>query len=338
MKMATKKPLKSILLYDPGEETLKWLKATLSDNVDLRLLEEVDDDFIESATVVVGGRVPRRVLEGAKRLEFLIVPWSGINIINIDEIRQFHPHIQVINSHGNALTVAEYALALLLSAAKKIVQSDRSMRRLDWSIRKEPSFPIVGRTITILGFGAIARRFVKLIQGFHCTINVIKRDPSTFPEKYRHLVHFVGGRDSLPTVLPHTDYLMVMMPLTPETEGYLGENELKMLKSSSIIVNIARGRIIEEKALYEALVNKRIAAAALDVWHVYPGSKSGKPVDHCPPASFPFWELDNVVMSPHRAHNCLDRMELHWKDVVDALNDIANGKTPRNVVDLSLGY
>ncbi len=338
MALTQDKMLKAVLLYNPGQEILDWIKQNLDSAIDLRLLDKVDNAFLEDVTVVVGGRVPKRVLKISKNLRYLIVPWSGINIINIDEIRRYHPHIRVVNSHGNALTVAEYALALLMAAAKKIVESDHVFRNHDWRMRKVPSLPIVGKTMTILGFGAIAQRFIELIQGFHCTVNVIKRDPSTFPEKYKHLVDFVGGRGDLSSILSQTDFLVVMMPLTPETEGYLGENELKQLKESAIIVNISRGRIIDEKALYQALVQKRIAGAALDVWYIYPGPKSGKSAENCPPATHPFWELENVVMSPHRAYNCLERMKLHWGDVIDALNDVAHNKEPKNTVNLSLGY
>ncbi len=330
--------LKVVLTYNPGDEVVRWLKSKVSSNVEIFLIEEIIFGDLKDAKVLIGGKIPKEILNLAKNLKYVIVPWSGINIVNVDEILKYHPQIRIINSHGNALTVAEYALALLMAITKKIVESDRYLRRGDWRFRKVPSFPVVGKTITILGFGAIARKFVELIQGFRCKINVIKRDPTTFPNKYRNIVNFIGGRENLTDILPKTDYLMIMMPLTKATEGYIGRKEIELLKPTSIIVNIARGKIIDEKALYDALVQKKIAAAALDVWYIYPGKKSGKSEKNCAPSSFPFWELDNVVMSPHRAYNCLERTELHWQDVVNSLNDIAQGKTPKNIVNLTIGY
>ncbi len=330
--------IRTVLLYNPGDDIVEWLKAKVDSLIDLRLVDEADDAFLEDTSVVVGGKIPKRILGMSRTLKYHVVPWSGIDIINIEEIRKYHPQIQIVNSHGNALTVAEYALALLLTVGKRIVESDRALRLHDWRMRKIPSFPIVGTTLTILGFGAVAQKFIQLVQGFQCEINVIKRNPSKFPEEYKSMVDFIGGKEDLPHLLPKTDYLVVMLPLTTETKGYVGEKELNLLKETSILVNISRGKVIDEDALYRALLTRKIAGAALDVWYVYPGSKSGKSEDNCPPAKYPFWELNNVVMSPHRAYNCLNRKKMHWNDVLEALNDIARGKRPKNLVDLSLGY
>jgi phosphoglycerate dehydrogenase-like enzyme len=151
--------------------------------------------------------------------------------------------------------------------------------------------------------------------------------------------------EALHALLPTAEALIIALPHTPETDGLIGAEELALLPPRAVLVNVARGPIVEQQALYEALRDGRLHAAGLDVWYNYPSGKdagygAGDARAHTPPADYPFHELDNVVMSPHRAGGLhtdateRDRME----HLARLLNAAARGETMPNRVDLGLGY
>lgn len=143
---------------------------------------------------------------------------------------------------------------------------------------------------------------------------------------------------ALPDLLPKTDYLVAALPHTPKTEGLLGKKELSMLPRDAIVVNIGRGAIINQSALFIALQTRSIAAAGIDVWYNY--SKDEEARLHTQPADFPFYELDNIVMSPHRAGglNTDDTERLRMTHLAVLLNAAAQGKEMPNRVNREKGY
>jgi phosphoglycerate dehydrogenase-like enzyme len=136
-------------------------------------------------------------------------------------------------------------------------------------------------------------------------------------------------------LLPRADALFVCLPLTEETRGIVGEAELARLPRGCVLVNVARGPIVAEGPLYEALRTRRIHSAGLDVWWKYPG-REGDPAN-TPPSEYPFGELDNVVMSPHRAGWVPGIEGVRMTHLADLLNAVARGERP-NRVDLDAGY
>jgi phosphoglycerate dehydrogenase-like enzyme len=140
----------------------------------------------------------------------------------------------------------------------------------------------------------------------------------------------------LKDLLPRAEILILALPLTPDTEGLISKKELDLLPSNAILINISRAVIVDQEALYIALKEKRIYGAGLDVWYNYPRTVEDR--SKTSPASYPFHELDNVVMSPHRGGKVDATETMRVEGVAELLNAAAAGKPIPNPVDLKSGY
>jgi phosphoglycerate dehydrogenase-like enzyme len=192
-----------------------------------------------------------------------------------------------------------------------------------------------GKTAVILGLGAIGSRIAKACHVLGMNVHAVRRHIDASQPATPIKIHTL---DALPTLLPLADVLCVALPLTSETEGLIGAREIDALPSPCVLVNIARGAIIEEESLYLALKSGRITAAGLDVWYSYPRTPEAQA--NTPPSEYPFHELDNVVMSPHRggAFRLQELEQRRMTDLAHTLNAIARGKDAPHRVDLHQGY
>ncbi len=248
--------------------------------------------------------------------------------------RNFLREDQTLQSPIHMLTPwpAEHGITLLLAAAKLITQRDMGMRKGDWTSRYEEvnSVWLTGKTAAIIGYGAIGKKMGKILkQGFGMKILAIKRNQGGRDE----VADFIGTREDLSKILPQADFIIVAVPLTEETRGLLKKEHFDLMKSSAVLVNIARGPVIEEEALYNALEQKKIHSAGIDVWYNYPRGDQRVIFQN-----FPFEKLHNIVMTPHSAFKVVDRETVFVKDIVENIRRIYEGKEPINKVDLNLGY
>ncbi len=311
------------------------LTEALDPAVTLILAETAPDPA--DCQVLVTGRPSRAQIESASRLQSVVIPWAGVPTETRTLLQDF-PSISVHNLHHNAAATAELAMSLLLAAAKFIVPMDRSLRDHDWTPRYEPSrtLGLAGRTALVLGYGAIGQRVARMCQGFEMKVLATKRSGTTNDHHLEQVA--IHPPHDLPHLLPQADVVMICLPLTDETEGLLGEKALALMPPGGVLVNIGRGPIVEQAALYEALVSGHLRAAGLDVWYNYPADKASR--THTPPADHPFHELDNVVMTPHRG-GALEETEterLRMQALAVLLNAAAQGKSMPNRVDLGRGY
>jgi phosphoglycerate dehydrogenase-like enzyme len=241
--------------------------------------------------------------------------------------------------HHNADIVAELTMTLLLTAAKFIIPLDHQLRKNDWTARYEPnqSVFLMEKTVVILGYGAIGQRLTELCRAFGMTVVAVRRHRGPYiADADTDIPHELVGIDGLHEVLPRADVLLIALPQTSETEGLIGATELAMLPKPAILVNIGRGVIVDEQALYNALKDGTLYAGATDVWYNYPPDEASR--TNTPPANFPFHELDNFVMSPHRAGASLDTEFYRMAYLAQALNLRAQGEPLPNKVDLEAGY
>ena len=256
-----------------------------------------------------------------------------------------HPGVTLHNLHHNAPETAETALSLLLAAARDIVPMDRALRRHDWTPRYRPSrtLRLEGSTVVVLGFGAIGRRVASACVGMGMRVVVVRRNVAAGSEGG---IEFAGV-ERLAELLPRAQALVLALPHTPQTDGMLGPREIALLPGDCIVVNVARASIVDERALYEALRDGKIHGAGLDVWYCYPhADPSAVPgyfvappaASNCPPSAYPFHELDNVVMSPHRGGTSRDTEAHRVAALAELLSHAANGGEPPNRVDLDAGY
>jgi phosphoglycerate dehydrogenase-like enzyme len=224
----------------------------------------------------------------------------------------------------------------MLAAAKFILPADRALRQNDWRPRYQPlpAVSLNGKNALILGFGAVGQRVGLVCHALGMQIRAIRRNPQK-PVFNSYPVE-IGGPDALPAWIPSADVLLITLPATPQTENLIGEKEIRRLPGGAILVNVGRGAIVDQHALYVALKDGHLRAAGLDVWYNYPQQETDRA--NTPPAEFPFHELDNVVMSPHRAGASVDTEILRMTHLANLLNTIAEGKPVPNRVDLEAGY
>ena len=317
------------LLRSPEPDPLKVLQSNLVETVQLTMGDIQAENL--GAKILVAGRPSREQLTAFPGLQALIVPWTGIPPETLELVREF-PHLTLHNLHHNAAPVAEMTVALLLAAAKRIIPFDQELRKHDWRLRYQPSEIILlsGKKALVLGYGEIGRRIGAILQGLSMEVAFIRRAGDT-EQGLR-----VYSQDVLESLLPEADFLVLALPLTSETEGLIGEKQLRLLPSTAVLVNVARGGIIEEGALFKALSEKWIFGAGLDVWFNYPGSREER--SSTPPGEYPWEDLDNLVLSPHRAGHVRETESLRMRALAELLNHTARGLPLPNQVDPDLGY
>lgn len=282
------------------------------------------------AEVIVTGSAPPGLLTGPA-LRHIVVPFAGLSP-ELREAALARPGVSVHNSHYNAVMVAHHALALMFACTHDVVVADGAMRRGDWG-KDEATAPVSlflpGKVALLLGFGHIAKALVAPLRALGMEVRAWRRRQEAEEGVFTY------GPSDLLEALAAADVVLISLPATPETVGRVGPAELAALKPSAVLVNVGRGAVVDEEALYRALAERRLKAAGIDVWYDYPPRGNG--LIRTFPSKFPFQELDNVVMSPHRADAVPDWQRASALDTLETLAGLARGE-PRNLVDLAAGY
>ncbi len=285
--------------------------------------------------VLITGRPSEAQLTASPNLRAVLVPWAGVPL-ETAEMMKAYPHISVHNLHHNAVTTAESALTLLFAAAKQVVPIDRRFRQHDWRPRYAPNPAVMlhGKTILILGYGHIGQHIGKVCAAMGMQVIATRRSLKALEESDPWAAVYPASE--LHSLLPQANVLVVTLPLTDETTGLIGEAELALLPQNAIVVNVGRGPIIEQGALYQAVKSGHLHSAGLDVWYNYPTDEASRA--HTPPADYPFHELENVVMSPHRGGGASDVEILRMQHLAEVLNKAAQGEDMPNKINLERGY
>ena len=319
--------------FSPAESHIEYLLSLVDPKIEVTSGEKfhnpVNIDYLSVA------RPTEEQISACENLRGIIVPFAGLP----EETRSVmlkHPEISVHNLHHNVIPVAEHALGLLLAAAKRHVYHDTAIRKHDWRTRyeKDVSINLAGRTALILGYGNIGQRLGFILHSLGVKIMAIRNSINSVPDDFSE----VHKSEDLQNLLPLADVLVIILPLTPETEGMIGRNEIGLLPRDAILVNVGRGKVVDQHALYEALKSGHLYGAGIDVWYNYPTDEESR--QNTPPADYPFHELDNVVMSPHRAGgvNSTDTERLRIEHLAWLINHTARGEVLPNKVDVSKGY
>jgi len=269
---------------------------------------------VNGAIINVMDRIDGSILDAAPKLKVLSQVAVGLDNIDLEEATK--RDILVGYTPGVlAKSTADLAFALLLAVARRVVESDKWVRDGNWKISHHPMFwlgsEVNGSTLGVLGLGGIGMETAKRASGFDMKVLYHSRTRKRDVEK-----EYGFKYASFKRVLAESDFLSIHVPLTPETNGYIGEKQLKTMKKSAILVNLSRGPVVDTNALYKALTKGWIAGAGLDVFDPEP-----VPADH------PILALDNVVVLPHigSASN-RSRREMH---LLAARNLIAGLKGER---------
>jgi len=321
------------LSFPPAESQIDYLRSLVDPSVDITFGSEIEGP--EHVDYLAIARPTEDLLASCGNLKGVVIPFAGIP----EETRAVmlkHPELALYNLHHNVIPVAEHALGLLLAVAKRHVYHDSAIRQHDWRTRyeKDVSINLAGRTALILGYGNIGQRLGYLLNALGIKIMAIRNSIQSSADDFSE-VHLSDELDSL---LPLSDILVVILPLTPKTEGLIGEDEINLLPEGSILVNVGRGKVVDQRALYNALKSKHLYGAGIDVWYNYPADVDTR--QNKPPADYPFHELDNIVMSPHRAGgvNSSDTERLRIEHLAQLINHAARGEDMPNGVDVYKGY
>lgn len=321
------------LIYSYTSELITQLRDLLHPNVQLTVGKDLGTN--PNYHILITGNPTREQLNASPRLHTLIIPWTGIPQETAKLMLEF-PRIAIHNMHHNAASNAELAVTLLLAAAKAILPYDQTLRQNDWSMRYErpgPALGLAGQTALVLGYGHIGKRVARFCRALDMTVLAVKRHATDASDEWAHEIH---PSAALHALLPRANALIICLPLTPETEGLIGTAELELLPQAAVLVNIGRGLIVDQAALYAALRNGRLHSAGLDVWYNYPEDKAAR--SSTPPADFPFHELENVVMSPHRGSDTAATEAARMPHLARLLNTAARGEPMPNRLDLTAGY
>ncbi len=256
-------------------------------------------------------------LVAAKKLKWLNSIYAGLDFLPMDVL--IERGITVTNGAGiNAITIAEYVVMGMLNIAKGYREVVRAQDRHEWLFDSPGKRELAGSKALLLGYGAIGRLIEPRLKAFDVDVSVVRRsagENTLGPEEWR-------GR------LGEFDWVILAVPATPETEGMIGASELAAMKSGAVIVNIARGSVIDQPALIAALEQKAIGGAFLDVTTPEP-----LPADH------PLWSLPNAHISMHLSGRAQDKMfQRSGERFLRNLGHYLRGEPVAPVFDPKLGY
>ncbi len=310
----------NILVADPiASEGVDLLRT--AGNVDVRtgLSEEELCELIPNyAALVVRSetKVTRRVLEAGRNL--MVVGRAGVGVDNIDLEAATERGIIVVNApQGNTVAAAEHTIALLLAMARHIPAADRALHEGKWQRKRFIGTEVRGKVLGIVGLGKIGTEVARRAQGLE--MRVLAYDPYVPVERAEQLgVQSV----SLEELLRQSDFVSLHAPMTQQTQGLIGAKEIELMKPTARIINVARGGIVDERALADALERGRLAGAAIDVFTQEP-----------PPPDHPLLRAPNAVLTPHLGASTAEAQERVAVDVAEQILEVLAGRPARYAVN-----
>ncbi len=282
------------------------------------ILERIRDK--DALVSLLTDPIDEEVFDAAPKLRIVSQYAVGYDNIKVEEATK--RGIYVTNTPGVLTeTVADFTFALMLAVARRVVEADRYVREGKWKVGWHPLMmvgtDVYGATLGIVGLGRIGSAVARRAKGFN--MRVIYYDVVRREDLEKELgIEYV----SLDKLLEESDYVSLHTPLTPQTYHLIGEEQLKKMKKTAFLINTARGKVVDQKALYKALKEGWIAGAGLDVFEQEPIS----PDD-------PLLELDNVVLAPHAASASYETRSRMAEMVADNLIAFLKGEVPPNLVN-----
>lgn len=303
----------TVLDWDPARDDLKKFEALAFD-----------------ADVIVGGEVPLTPWPAVPKLKLYQIPWTGYDFCTADDMPLGLP---VCNTYEHETAIAEYTLLSMLEWQIGLSRMDRDFRHGGWGQRWTRDYgfhgEIRGKTVGIIGFGHIGREIAKRAKAFGMRVVGIRRRNQPTPQD----LDWLGTNDDLDRLLAESDFAVVCCDLNEETRGLIDRARLSNMKSTGVMINVARGEVIDEGALYDALKSKSIGGAVLDVWYNYGDGPEGERPESEPwPTDFPFQNLSNTILSAHESSWTLEQVERRWHFILSNMNRAISGEPLQNVV------
>lgn len=294
--------------------------------VQLSNYEGIEEQIRDADAAVAWSLRPEQI-GNAKRLRWIHSPAAAVHQLIFPEL--INSDIVLTNArdvHGPV--VAEHVIAVILALAKKIPQCVRMQVRHAWGQQQlwdEKPAPreISGATLGLLGFGSIGRETARRAAALGMRVVAVREHPDRGGEGLAE----VFGPGELHRMLAESDYVVLCAPITPQTQGILSAERLRRMKRSAYLVNVGRGPLLDEAALVEALRNRTIAGAALDVF-------SREPL----PSDSPLWDLENCLITPHSAAMTEKLWERHYVQISENLRRFLAHQPLLGIVDKRRGY
>ncbi|MEU0495157.1 2-hydroxyacid dehydrogenase [Mycobacterium sp. NPDC006124] len=288
----------------------------------LTLLDELRD-----VEVYVGSRFTAPMAQAAEKLRLIHVAGAGVDKVDVDALA---PGVQVANTFHHERSIAEYVLAAAIMLRRDFLAQDRALRRGVWatSVYDESigQLPTVGDArVGFVGFGHIGQRAWESFRMLGSSGAAVTGSGRV--DAAAHGLAWSGDVSALDALLAESDVVVLSAPLTPATEGLIGRRELQAIGPDGILINVGRGPLVDESALYEALRDGVLRAAAVDVWYRYP-----TPGGQSTPSALPFHELANLLMTPHSSGVTSDTFRGRTDDVAANIGRLARGEPLSNVV------
>jgi len=256
----------------------------------------------------------------ADRLRWIQWGGAGVDAVLFPEL--VASDVLLTNARGVFdRAMAEYTLALILAFGKELPETCAAQREHRWSYRWTEL--AAGRSVLVVGVGSIGREIARVLKRMDFVVSGVGRSARDFDPDFGQ-VHAIGDLDRC---LGETDYVVLVTPLTPQTRGFFGAPQFSAMKSSARFINLGRGELVDETALLEALKDNSIAGAGLDVFCTEPL-----------PAESPFWDLDNVIVSPHMSGDFQGHKEAMAEIFLENFERFRNGRELLNLIDKSLGF
>jgi phosphoglycerate dehydrogenase-like enzyme len=300
-----------------------WRMAPIPDESDLARLSQA----LPRSEAILSLFWNRRMAEHAKRLKLIQALGAGVDAYDLTTIP---PGCALCNVYEHEVPMAEYVIGAMVAMSARFIFHDRQLRQGSWdgTGRRDgaPHEELAGKTIGLIGFGRIGHEVAKRARAFGLNVHAVRSRPEAVANGID--VDWLGGPAQLQELMRVSDYLVVCCPLNEQTRGLLDRQYLSRMKPTAYLINVARAEVIEEQALFAALKERRIAGAALDVWYRYPENGDQRLL----PATLPFHELDNVLMTPHLSAWTEAMIERRWAKIAANLDALAEGRPLDNVV------
>ena len=283
--------------------------------------------LVHNADAMISEGFGRHVLD-APKLKLFHVPFAGYDWLQ----RELLPTDCIVcNAYEHEIPIAEYVMLAILEWQFRLHEIDSDFRSGSWRYCMPVKGPYhgeaYGKTVGLIGYGHIGKEIAKRTTAFGMRTIAIAPTPRPKPNP----LDWLGVSNSdLDRLLSESDYVVVTCPLNEQTRDLINTAQFNTMKQSAVLINVARGKVVNEAALYNALHTKTIAGAFIDTWYQYPFEYGHD--ENSPPANHPFHELDNIYMTPHCSAWTKELIERRWRFVAANLDRLANNQPLQNIV------
>lgn len=290
---------------------------------------DVDDDARAAAHVLVCASTTEAELASMPNLRLIHVTGAGVDKVPVAALGG----TALANTFHHGRSIAEHVVMVAMMLRRDVLRSEHDVRDGVWrNAIVDPDYPfgrvLRGAVLAVVGFGEIGSEVARLGLALGMSVRAVRRDPTVTSPAGLEDVHVVGEAD-LHDALAVADVVVVTVPLSDATRGLIGAAELAAMREDAVLVNVARGPVVDERALHDALSAGTIGGAGIDVWWRNPREPQNPP-----PSTLDFTTFGNVVLTPHQSGHTDETFRGRAQDITDNVDALAEGRPLRNLVHL----